>query len=141
MLCFLPRLTSRYLLRFNQIRTMSTHYSAVIIGSGQGGGPLAQAFANAGHKTALIESAHVGGTCVNGMFTFLKRGLRRSDIRNEVQCLLLFILYASPLPEVGLRYGSATRFGSLTARVKLADTFQRVALRRKPWSLQLEWPI
>lgn len=44
---------------------MSLHYEAVIIGSGQGGGPLAQAFAAAGQKTALIESTHVGGTCVN----------------------------------------------------------------------------
>jgi len=44
---------------------MSTHYYAIIIGSGQGGGPLAQAFAESGKKTALIESTHVGGTCVN----------------------------------------------------------------------------
>ena len=46
-------------------RAMSTHYSAIIIGSGQGGGPLAQACAKAGQKTALIESTHTGGTCVN----------------------------------------------------------------------------
>lgn len=44
---------------------MTDHYHAVIIGSGQGGGPLAQAFANSGKKTALIESKHIGGTCVN----------------------------------------------------------------------------
>lgn len=44
---------------------MSTHYDAVIIGSGQGGNPLAKAFAAAGHKTAVIEREHVGGTCVN----------------------------------------------------------------------------
>ena len=44
---------------------MSTHYDAIVIGSGQAGGPLAQAFAKAGQKTALIESTHVGGTCVN----------------------------------------------------------------------------
>lgn len=40
-------------------------YSAIVIGSGQAGGPLATAFAKAGHKTALIEEAHVGGTCIN----------------------------------------------------------------------------
>jgi len=44
---------------------MSTHYPVIIIGSGQAGGPLAQAFAKAGTRTALIESTHVGGTCVN----------------------------------------------------------------------------
>jgi pyruvate/2-oxoglutarate dehydrogenase complex dihydrolipoamide dehydrogenase (E3) component len=40
-------------------------YAAVVIGSGQAGGPLAKALANAGHRTALIEREHVGGTCVN----------------------------------------------------------------------------
>lgn len=40
-------------------------YDAVIIGSGQGGNPLATAFARAGRKTALIERQHVGGTCIN----------------------------------------------------------------------------
>ena len=44
---------------------MSTHYDAVIIGSGQGGNPLAKAFAAAGHKTAVVEREHAGGTCVN----------------------------------------------------------------------------
>lgn len=47
------------------IRTMSTHYDAVIIGSGQGGTPLSTTFAQAKHKTALIESSHVGGCCIN----------------------------------------------------------------------------
>lgn len=40
-------------------------YDAIVVGSGQGGGPLAGAFARAGRKTALIERDHVGGTCVN----------------------------------------------------------------------------
>lgn len=40
-------------------------YDAVVIGSGQGGGPLAGAFAESGRRTALIERAHVGGSCVN----------------------------------------------------------------------------
>ena len=40
-------------------------FDAIIIGAGQAGGPLSRAFANAGRKTALIERAFVGGTCVN----------------------------------------------------------------------------
>ncbi|KHN94083.1 mercuric reductase [Metarhizium album ARSEF 1941] len=44
---------------------MSTHYDAVVIGSGQGGTPLSMAFARAKKKTALVESTHVGGCCVN----------------------------------------------------------------------------
>ena len=42
-----------------------THYDAVVVGAGQGGGPLAAAFAAAGRRTALIEREHVGGTCIN----------------------------------------------------------------------------
>ncbi len=38
---------------------------AIVIGSGQAGGPLATAFAKAGWKTALVEREHVGGTCIN----------------------------------------------------------------------------
>jgi pyruvate/2-oxoglutarate dehydrogenase complex dihydrolipoamide dehydrogenase (E3) component len=45
--------------------TMSLHYDAVIIGSGQGGTPLSTAFAQAKYKTALVESSHVGGCCIN----------------------------------------------------------------------------
>jgi pyruvate/2-oxoglutarate dehydrogenase complex dihydrolipoamide dehydrogenase (E3) component len=40
-------------------------YDAIVIGAGQAGGPLSTALANAGHKTALIEREHVGGTCIN----------------------------------------------------------------------------
>ncbi len=40
-------------------------FEYVVIGSGQGGTPLATALAQAGRKTALVERTHVGGTCVN----------------------------------------------------------------------------
>ena len=40
-------------------------YDAIVIGSGQGGNPLAVALAKAGMLTALIERKHVGGTCIN----------------------------------------------------------------------------
>src|SRR5438132_5323559 len=44
---------------------MTTTYDAIVVGSGQGGGPLSTALAKAGHRTALIEREHVGGTCIN----------------------------------------------------------------------------
>ena len=44
---------------------MSDHYDAIIIGSGQAGKPLATALGQAGWKTALIERAYIGGTCIN----------------------------------------------------------------------------
>ncbi len=43
----------------------SRQYDAIIIGSGQGGNPLAAALAQAGMQTVLIEREYVGGTCVN----------------------------------------------------------------------------
>ncbi|KAB8079756.1 hypothetical protein BDV29DRAFT_151672 [Aspergillus leporis] len=43
----------------------TAHYDAIIIGSGQGGSPLAKAFAEANKKTALIEKEHIGGCCIN----------------------------------------------------------------------------
>src|SRR5437868_10262953 len=45
--------------------TATMHYDAIIIGSGQAGGPLSTALAQAGWKSALIERVHVGGTCIN----------------------------------------------------------------------------
>jgi dihydrolipoamide dehydrogenase len=44
---------------------MSDQYDVIIIGSGQAGKPLSIALANAGWKTALIERAYIGGTCIN----------------------------------------------------------------------------
>ena len=41
------------------------HYDAIVIGSGQAGTPLSIALSGAGRKTALVESQHVGGTCIN----------------------------------------------------------------------------
>lgn len=41
------------------------HYDLLVIGAGQGGDPLAGAFARAGKRVALVERLHVGGTCVN----------------------------------------------------------------------------
>jgi pyruvate/2-oxoglutarate dehydrogenase complex dihydrolipoamide dehydrogenase (E3) component len=40
-------------------------YHAIVIGSGQAGTPLAVALSQAGRKTALVESQHLGGTCIN----------------------------------------------------------------------------
>jgi len=40
-------------------------YDAVVIGSGQGGTPLARVLAASRRKTAMVEREHVGGTCVN----------------------------------------------------------------------------
>jgi pyruvate/2-oxoglutarate dehydrogenase complex dihydrolipoamide dehydrogenase (E3) component len=40
-------------------------FDAIIIGSGQGGNPLAEALIAVGKKTAMVERQDVGGTCIN----------------------------------------------------------------------------
>jgi len=40
-------------------------FDAIVIGTGQGGKPLATALAGSGRETAVVERSHVGGTCVN----------------------------------------------------------------------------
>lgn len=40
-------------------------YDAIIIGSGQAGGPLSTALVEAGRRTILVEREHIGGTCIN----------------------------------------------------------------------------
>ena len=44
---------------------MPQHFDAVVIGTGQGGAPLAVRLGQSGRKTAVIERAAFGGTCVN----------------------------------------------------------------------------
>jgi pyruvate/2-oxoglutarate dehydrogenase complex dihydrolipoamide dehydrogenase (E3) component len=43
----------------------SRPYDAIVIGTGQGGGPLSTALAGAGMRTAIVERSYVGGTCIN----------------------------------------------------------------------------
>jgi pyruvate/2-oxoglutarate dehydrogenase complex dihydrolipoamide dehydrogenase (E3) component len=42
-----------------------TRYDAIVIGSGQGGSPLARDLAATGWTVAPVERRHVGGTCIN----------------------------------------------------------------------------
>lgn len=40
-------------------------FDAIVIGSGQGGNPLCHRLADKGWNVALVERAHLGGTCIN----------------------------------------------------------------------------
>ena len=58
------------------------HFDALVIGSGQGGNPLAKALAKAGKRTAVIEREHIGGTCVNeGLYSDQDDGRQRDGWR------------------------------------------------------------
>jgi pyruvate/2-oxoglutarate dehydrogenase complex dihydrolipoamide dehydrogenase (E3) component len=47
------------------MNTPAKKWDALVLGSGQGGTPLARKLAKAGFQTALIEKGFVGGTCIN----------------------------------------------------------------------------
>jgi pyruvate/2-oxoglutarate dehydrogenase complex dihydrolipoamide dehydrogenase (E3) component len=65
-LCKLPGAGDRcWARRKADTMTPRTDVDAIVIGSGQAGTPLSTALAQAGWKTALIERAHIGGTCIN----------------------------------------------------------------------------
>src|SRR5262245_48924136 len=55
-------------------------YDAVVIGSGQGGSPLAHKLADLGWKVALVEKGHLGGSCINYGCTPTKTMLASSRI-------------------------------------------------------------
>lgn len=53
-------------------------YDAIIIGSGQGGNPMAASLADYGWTVAVIEKAHLGGTCINTGCTPTKTMVHRA---------------------------------------------------------------
>jgi pyruvate/2-oxoglutarate dehydrogenase complex dihydrolipoamide dehydrogenase (E3) component len=59
-------------------------YKAIIIGSGQGGTPLARRLAQAGWKTMLIEKRWIGGTCVNDGCTPTKAMIASAQLNYKV---------------------------------------------------------
>lgn len=77
-------------------------FAAIVIGAGQAGVPLAQAFAKAGKKTALIERAEVGGTCVNYGCTPTKTLVGIAKVAQTVRRAAEFGVHTSR-PEVDMR--------------------------------------
>jgi len=57
-------------------------YDAIIIGSGQGGNPLAYRLTDLGWSVALIEKKNLGGTCINVGCTPTKTMVHRAQVAN-----------------------------------------------------------
>src|SRR6516225_4991296 len=55
-------------------------YDAIIVGSGQGGNPLAYSLADLGWSVALIEKKYLGGTCINTGCTPTKTMVHRAQV-------------------------------------------------------------
>ena len=67
---------------FGPFSTMQ-HFDAIIIGSGQGGTPLARKLAQAGWKTAMVEKRWAGGTCINDGCTPTKAMIASAKVAYE----------------------------------------------------------
>ncbi len=58
---------------------------ALILGSGQAGNPLASALAAKGQRVVLVESKHVGGTCVNEGCTPTKTMISSAKVADQAR--------------------------------------------------------
>lgn len=94
---------------------MTLEYDAIVIGAGQGGGPLAHKLADLQWKVALIEQEHLGGSCINYGCTPTKTMLASARLAH----------YARRAPEFGVHTGPV--------EINLAEV---VARKNK---LVLEW--
>jgi len=79
------------------VNTEKRTYDAIVIGAGQGGSPIAEAFANAQRTTALIERAYIGGTCVNTGCTPSKTMIASAAAANWVSRALEYGIVAGPM--------------------------------------------
>ena len=70
-------------------------FDAIVIGSGQGGTPLATTLAKAGWQVALIEREHVGGTCVNTGCTPTKTLIASAKVAQTIRSARHFGINAS----------------------------------------------
>jgi pyruvate/2-oxoglutarate dehydrogenase complex dihydrolipoamide dehydrogenase (E3) component len=55
-------------------------YDAIVVGSGQAGAPFSYRLAEQGWTVALVEKAHLGGTCINTGCTPTKTMIHRAQV-------------------------------------------------------------
>jgi pyruvate/2-oxoglutarate dehydrogenase complex dihydrolipoamide dehydrogenase (E3) component len=83
------------------------NYDAIVIGSGQGGSPMAHKLADLGQKVALIEREHLGGSCINYGCTPTKTMVASARVAH----------YARRGPEYGVNTGEVSiDFAKVIAR-------------------------
>jgi len=92
-----------------------THYDAIVIGSGQGGAPLAHRLADLGRKVAIVERDHLGGSCINYGCTPTKTMIASARIAH----------YARRGPEFGVHSGDVT--------IDMAEVVARKDAMVKQW--------
>ncbi|HEY7212281.1 MAG TPA: mercuric reductase [Bryobacteraceae bacterium] len=104
----------------------ATHYDAIIIGSGQGGNPLAAALAKRGERTLLVESDQLGGTCINTGCTPTKTMVASAQIAH----------YSRQAARWGVHTGKVT----VDLAVVLERKRKRVEASRSGWEKSVNGP-
>ncbi|MGH6833530.1 MAG: FAD-dependent oxidoreductase, partial [Methyloceanibacter sp.] len=91
-------------------------YDAIVIGSGQGGVPLATNLAELGWRVALIEKGQLGGSCINYGCTPTKTMISSARIAH----------YARVAPEFGIHPGKVqVNMAEIVARKnEIVDSFR-----------------
>ncbi len=99
-------------------------YDSIIIGSGQGGNPLAKQLADRGENVALIESGYLGGTCINTGCTPTKTMVASAQVAHYVR-------HAS-------RWGVLAREVSVDLRTVVSRKNEIVESFRSGWEKKFE---
>ncbi len=79
-------------------------FDLIVIGAGQGGDPLARAFATAGKTVALIERDQVGGCCVNYGCTPTKTMISHAAAIQAVRDSVKYGVTTGPEPTIDLDF-------------------------------------
>src|SRR5580698_5280668 len=98
------------------------HFDAIVIGSGQAGGPLSQKLADRGWAVALVEKENLGGTCVNTGCTPTKTMMASAQVA----------YYARNADRWGVRAGEVgVDLSKVVARKDRVVSQSRAGLNRK----------
>ena len=102
-------------------------FDAIVVGSGQGGNPLAHKLADAGWSVALVERADLGGTCINTGCTPTKTLVHRAAVAH----------YAREAARWGVRVGevSVDLAAIVAQKDRIVESFrdgQRQQVERRP---------
>lgn len=91
-------------------------YDAIVIGSGQGGNPLAYKLADLGWSVALVEEGPLGGTCINTGCTPTKTMVASAQVAH----------YARAAARWGVRTGEVTVDlpAVVTRKTKVVESFR-----------------